>query len=59
MRALEHIIIFLSLHMLASEHFKLSLEISILLFSGSTQEETLVARAYSFSKFFCLPIKEI
>jgi hypothetical protein len=32
MRALEHLIIFLYLHMCASEHFKLSLEISILRF---------------------------
>jgi hypothetical protein len=31
MRALENLMIFLHLHMLASEHFKLNLEISILL----------------------------
>jgi hypothetical protein len=32
MRALEHLIIFLHLHMLASEKLKLNLEIGILLF---------------------------
>jgi hypothetical protein len=32
MRALEHLIIFLHLYMLASEHYKLTLKISILRF---------------------------
>jgi hypothetical protein len=27
--------------------------------SGSTEEGTLVAQIYSFSKFYCLPIKEV
>jgi hypothetical protein len=52
MRAHEHLIIFLRLHMLASEHFKLSLAISILLLLVDLHKRTLVAQAYSFSEFF-------
>jgi hypothetical protein len=58
MRALEHLIIFLHLHMFASEHFKLTLRLAFSFSNESTQEKTLVAQAYFFSKFSCLSIKE-
>jgi hypothetical protein len=35
------------------------LRLAFFIFSGSTQEETLVTQAYFFSNFSCLPIKEV